>query len=280
MTPTPNPYRGAVIAFATMHGKEQLARGPFRTILGAAVLAPAGIDTDQFGSFAGDIPRTLTPQQAARSKALLGLRAAGLTSGLASEGSFTTEYGWLTRQNEHLLFLDQARGIELIESRTASFPVPPGRHILTSAQALSYATRLGFPHQGVIVQAHHDHGIAAYKDTQSNADLEATVDRLLCENVPVSVLPDYRAHRSPARADIIRNLCSRMAQRLSTPCPGCRSPGYGRVKTIPGLPCGTCGQPTHLPAADIHACSTCDTTHTRPRTSTLADPQWCETCNP
>lgn len=145
MTPTPNPYRGAVIAFATMHGKEQLARGPFRTILGAAVLAPAGIDTDQFGSFAGDIPRTLTPQQAARSKALLGLRTAGLTSGLASEGSFTTEYGWLTRQNEHLLFLDQARGIELIESRTASFPVPPGRHILTSAQALSNATRLGFP---------------------------------------------------------------------------------------------------------------------------------------
>ena len=102
MTPTPNPYRGAVIAFATMHGKEQLARGPFRTILGAAVLAPAGIDTDQFGSFAGDIPRILTPQQAARSKALLGLRA-------------------------------------------ASFPVPPGRHILTSAQALSNATRLGFP---------------------------------------------------------------------------------------------------------------------------------------
>ena len=102
MTPTPNPYRGAVIAFATMHGKEQLARGPFRTILGAAVLAPAGIDTDQFGSFAGDIPRTLTPQQAARSKALLGLRA-------------------------------------------ASFPVPPGRHILTSAQALSNATASASP---------------------------------------------------------------------------------------------------------------------------------------
>ena len=35
--------------------------------------------------------------------------------------------------------------LELIESRTASFPVPPGRHILTSAQALSNATRLGFP---------------------------------------------------------------------------------------------------------------------------------------
>ena len=55
MTPTPHPYRGAVIAFATMHGKEHLARGPFHTILGATVLGVAGIDTDQFGTFAGDI---------------------------------------------------------------------------------------------------------------------------------------------------------------------------------------------------------------------------------
>ncbi|MGK0741995.1 DUF6671 family protein [Leucobacter sp. Z1108] len=280
MTPTPHPYRGAVIAFATMHGKEQLARGPFHTILGATVLGVAGIDTDQFGTFAGDIPRTLPPRETARAKARLGIRTAGLTAGLASEGSFTTEYGWSTRHNELVLFLDEDRGIEVVESRTASFPLPPGRHILTSAQALSYATSLGFPHQGVIVQAHHDHGSHAHKDTHSPAELEITVNRLLDQNVPVSVLPDYRAHRSPARADILRDLCSRMARRLSTPCPGCRSPGYGRVKTIPGLPCGTCGQPTHLPAADIHACSTCDTTHTRPRTSTLADPQWCETCNP
>lgn len=75
MTPTPNPYRGAVIAFATMHGKERLAHESFRTILGASVIAPESIDTDQFGTFAGDVHRTLPPLQAAREKALLGIGA-------------------------------------------------------------------------------------------------------------------------------------------------------------------------------------------------------------
>lgn len=273
------PYTGSTIAFATMHGKERLAREAFRTFLGAAVVAPTGIDTDRFGTFAGDIPRLLTPLEAARAKVRLAIDSIGLPAVLASEGSFTTEFGWTTRQSEHVLFWDENRGIELIESCATSFTVPPGRHVSTSTQATSYARSLGFPDQGLIVQAHHEHGIVAHKELRSQVDLELAVERLLGENLEVSVLPDYRAHRSPARAEIIRTLCARMARRLATPCPGCGAPGYGRVSAIPGLPCSLCGTPTHRPAADVHACARCEITHTRQRTS-HADPQWCDACNP
>ncbi|ODT25699.1 DUF6671 family protein [Microbacterium sp. SCN 69-37] len=277
---TPNPYRGTTIVFATMHGKDALARSAFRTVLDATVITPAGIDTDQFGTFAGDIPRTLSPLDAARAKARLGVAATGVPTSLASEGSFTTELGWTTRQTEHLLFLDQDRGIEVTESHSTTFPVAPGRHITTTAQALSHATTIGFPEQGLIIHSRDGARIITHKNLRTRDDLTLAIDHLLSENLAVSVMPDYRAHRSPARAAVIATLCARMAQRLGTPCPGCRAPGYGRVKVIPGLPCGLCGTPTHIPTADLHACTTCDTTHTHPRTPTTADPQWCDTCNP
>ena len=68
MKAAPRPYAGARIAFATVHGKEALAQQPFRDILVASVVAPAGLNTDQFGTFSGEIPRILTPHAAARAK--------------------------------------------------------------------------------------------------------------------------------------------------------------------------------------------------------------------
>lgn len=57
MTRPPTRYPGSHITFATMHGKEHLARDAFYDVLGTTVTAPRGLDTDQFGTFAGDIPR-------------------------------------------------------------------------------------------------------------------------------------------------------------------------------------------------------------------------------
>lgn len=279
MSDAATPYAGRTIAFATMHRKEELAREAFAGILGARITAPK-LDTDQFGTFAGDIPRTLSPIEAARAKAELGMRITGLTSAIASEGSFSAGSGWATRQTEHVLFRDQERGIELVESTTGAFPVPPGRHITDRADALSYARRIGFPAQGVIIQGHRPERIDPFKNVRSDADLERIVDQLLAENVPVSVLPDYRAHRSPARAETIRALCTRMAQRLATPCPDCGAPGFGRVGIIRGLPCALCRAPTHLPTADLLGCGLCQATEAHPHRQSLADPQWCDRCNP
>ncbi len=47
--------------FATRHGKQHQAAGPFRELLDARVVAPDDLDTDRFGSFTGEVPRTRTP---------------------------------------------------------------------------------------------------------------------------------------------------------------------------------------------------------------------------
>ena len=119
-----HPYAGARIAFATMHGKEQLARHAFLDTLGADVIAPADLDTDQFGTFSGEIARTLSPRAAALAKARLGMQLAGVPYGLASEGSFNSGLGFLVEHHEALIFIDEIRDLELAEGTITTSPLP------------------------------------------------------------------------------------------------------------------------------------------------------------
>jgi hypothetical protein len=272
-------YAGHTIVFATMHGKERLAAPVFADVLGAAVIAPDHLDTDQFGTFAGDIPRTLSPRMAATVKARLGIQSTGLSCALASEGSFgSTLLGVDT--TEILVFLDEARGLEIVEQTSGSSALPAARRVETVGDALAYAATIGFPEQGVLVHARRGGRVVTHKTIGSATALGDLVEVGLAEGMTLTVLPDHRAHRSPARADRIRALCDRMARRLATPCPSCGTPGYGLVEVERGLPCSLCGSPTALVAAEIDGCGSCPQRDRRPRAERSADPAFCDYCNP
>jgi len=280
MTRPATPYLGSQITFATMHGKEHLAHETFRDVLGATVTAAPGLDTDRFGTFAGDIPRILSPRNAARAKARLGMQSASTPLGLASEGSFSTSFGPLVEQMEILLFIDDDLGLELIEGTLTTSALPGGRIITSPTQARDFAQALGFPAQGVILQSKQDGRITAHKSFTHLDQLHRTAETLLADGSTVIVLPDYRAHRSPSRADTIRTLCAQMANRLATECPNCRTPGFGQVDVEHGLPCSHCGAATQVIAADIHGCGKCPHQTRSPRPQTRADPTCCDYCNP
>ena len=273
-------YTGRSITFATMHGKEQLAEESFRSVLGATVTAPHGLDTDQFGTFAGDIPRTLSPHAAARTKARLGMQIAGTTLGLASEGSFSSGFSPIVENMEILLFIDDDRGLELVEGTIGTSPLPGGHRVHTAVAALAFASAVGFPEQGVVVQSTVDNHTTAYKNFTHLDELAQTVQTSLTEQATVVILPDYRAHKAPSRAETIRALCDQMARRLATPCPQCKTPGFGQVDVEHGVPCSQCRLPTRVIAADIHGCGRCDHRARVPRNQSTADPRWCDYCNP
>lgn len=280
MTHPHTEYTGRSISFATMHGKEQLAEESFRTVLGATVTAPHGLDTDQFGTFAGDIARTLSPHAAARTKARLGMQIAGTTLGLASEGSFSSGFGPIVENMEILMFIDDDRGLELVEGTIGTSPLPGGHRVHTADAALAFASAVGFPEQGVIVQSTADNHTTAYKNFTHLGELAQTVQTLVTEQATVVILPDYRAHKAPSRAETIRALCNQMALRLATPCPQCETPGFGQVDVEHGVPCSQCRLPTRVIAADIHGCGRCEYRARVPRNLTVADPRWCDYCNP
>jgi hypothetical protein len=272
-------YAGARVVFATMHGKESLARDAFDSILGATVFAPPDLDTDQFGTFAGEITRTLSPRDAARTKARLGCALAGTPYGLASEGSFTGSLGGMVQHHELLLFADQQRGFEVVEQVVVGSPLAPARSITDVESALAYAHAVGFPDQGLVLRIGSDQP-RIDKSIDSLDLLARTVREGLAAGCPVTLEPDFRAHNCPPRAEVIRSLAVTMATRLATECPSCATPGFGHVDVERGVPCADCGEPTQAVAADILGCALCPHTVRVPQAATRVDARWCDFCNP
>lgn len=276
--PEPSPYRGRVIAVGTQHGKQHQFAPPFRRVLGALLTAPT-VDTDQFGTFSGEVPRTGSPVDAARAKATAAMNAAGVPLGLASEASYgPLPGGWLGHE-EILLFRDDLAAIEIVEGyRTASTP-PVGQRV-SRYDDVRGDLRGGLPDQGLIVrpcgaEGPITKGITA--DTALRSAIAAAVS--VSPDGTALVEPDLRAHHNPGRRIILSRLAETMAYRLATRCPSCGVPGFGRVKSEPGLPCRLCGTPTALRHRDIHACGACGHHETRALPAT-ADPADCPSCNP
>jgi len=281
VTAAQSPYAGKTVAFATMHGKELLARDTFHETLGADVVAVGGLDTDQFGTFTGDIARTLAPRASALAKARLGMQLAHTPFGLASEGSFSSPMGLLVEHHEVLVFVDDDRGLELAEATVSTSPVPSGMTVTSADAALRWAMAADFPRQGLVIRVKTgDHGDTIIKNVDTRNDLQRHLDTFLEAGIRVLIEPDYRAHRCPSRASIITTLAERMALRLATACEQCGTPGFGQVDLERGLPCEYCGELTNVVAAQILGCARCAFTQRVSRAEQFAPARWCDGCNP
>ncbi|WP_158861739.1 DUF6671 family protein [Leifsonia sp. AG29] len=275
----PSGFRGVTIVFATRHGKEEAAREAFADQLGARVIAPARIDTDRFGTFTGDIPRTLSPRQAALAKAQLGMVLTGTRYGLASEATYTSTFGVLTLHHELLLFHDRESGLTVTENARVTTAGYGTATASSPEEALSAATRFGFPATAAVLSTDADPPVHR-KGIRTASELESIARLLLRRSPRLRVEADYRAHNNPPRRDVIRDLSYRMTNRLGRHCPDCGTPGYGAVDVQRGLPCSVCGQPTAAISADIHGCALCPRREAVPRPAHSIDPQWCDSCNP
>jgi hypothetical protein len=104
------PYSGSLIAVGTNHGKQHQFAPAFSAVLGARLVTPPGLDTDQFGTFSVETPRSGTAVQAARSKARLALTLLDLPRGVASEASYgPLPGGWFGHQEDSAVLRHRAR---------------------------------------------------------------------------------------------------------------------------------------------------------------------------
>ena len=148
----PEAYRGTVIAVGTRHGKALQLASAFDRHLGAGLLTPPDLDTDQFGTFSGEHARRGTALETARAKARLGMRAAGLRYGLASEASYGPLPGsGLPGHEELLVFLDDVHSIEVVEGyRSAG--MPGGAHRAAVIDDMPPHMIAGMPAQALIAR--------------------------------------------------------------------------------------------------------------------------------
>lgn len=282
------PYAGRATALATKHGKERLLARPFRRVPGLDLRVPPSLDTDALGTFTGEVARVGTPLEVARRKARLGMAALGLPLGLASEGSVGPHPAipFLPADHELLLFVDDERGVEVVEQTVSvrtTYAQATGR---TADDLSAFLARAGFPAHGVIVRANAEAaaGGVIVKGIRDHATLTAAVARCAAASTDglTRVETDMRAHMNPSRARVIRGLAPRLARRLATVCPDCGTPGWGVVERRRGLPCAWCGMATSRVRTEVLGCAACGTRCPCPRPDgqETAPPDQCPVCNP
>jgi len=261
-------------ALGTMHGKEAAIAPPLSTL--GITLTVAPIDTDRFGTFTAETPRAGSMEDAARAKAIAAIEATGLPVGIASEGAYGPHpyLPFAPLGQELILWRDARTGQEIIERSRDTRPLYDQTEAATPAEADAFLARVNFPTTAVIVAP----GPKAAPIAKGIRDRAALAEAMRA--TPRAFLQtDMRAHMNPRRMEVIAALATRLALRLSAACPACDAPGWGLLRSDPGLPCSDCGTPTRLPVLDIHGCTACGHETAQQRQG-AADPAHCPYCNP
>ena len=249
---------------------------------------PAGnIDTDQLGTFSGEIPRRDSMLETAKRKALLGVQLTGAEIGIASEGSFGPHPAvpWIPSDTELIVWYDHKHSWFVSES-VISLDTKYGKITTDSFdELLSFCNKMGFPSHGLVVRPntskkkkHIIKGICSKSELYHSFEESIKVSK----DNRVWAETDMRAHVNPTRMKVIQKAADRLARRLQNYCPNCDLPGFGFEKGVKGLPCSLCGAPTEMVKNEHWVCPHCSHSHLFPRTDGLteADPQYCSFCNP
>jgi len=270
-----------------MHAKERAVAPPFRRLLDAEVVVTPRLDTDELGTFTGEVPHPDALVETCLIKAELVFRSLDVDCALASEGSYgpIDSVPLVPSGVEVMAFLDRTRGVKIVET----LPTHRTNWRLLRFKAddpnIAKAVKaIGFPRYGVFVLCSSDmaHPVKTGLDTLDNVVAAMNREARRSDDGMAVLIADMRAHRNPTRMRVLRALSWKLANRLQHLCPKCHAPGFGSIGNRRGLPCEACGEPTHWVHYEIDGCSACGHAEARPRKDgrTTASARSCPSCNP
>jgi hypothetical protein len=271
------------LLIATQHGKEKVIAPLMEQTFSFFCELPNTIDTDQFGTFSGEIERKLNPLETARLKGVEAAQHNDADLVISSEGSFGPhpQLYFLPYNQELLLFQDLKNGFEIhvIESSTnTNFA---SETISTENELEHFAKRIGFPEHGIILKDRAEAFKTCIKGIRDAEALVKSFQLIRSEHGSVHAETDMRAHFNPTRMLVIKQACEKLVERMQQCCVQCGLPGFGQIAFTPGLPCSWCGLPTHLPLRKELSCPHCSFGKVETMETGLgADPMHCSQCNP
>ncbi len=281
-----SPYSGKDIVLTSKHDKDKAIEPAFSSVLGARLITNL-LDTDQLGTFTGEIERAGDVLSCVKRKCEWGMDKADSQFGIASEGSFGPhpQMPFLPGDVEVLYFIDRERDLQLHLSQTSTNTNYQMQTIDSLASLNEFAEKAQFPSHALIIRPNaprdNQHIV---KGLQNQDDLEHAFHHAcsLSDDSSAWIETDMRAHVNPSRMKIISELAVTMAKRLSTTCPSCNAPGWGQISIETGLECELCGAKTNEIKFEIYGCVKCGYKESKPPKHGMkkADPGRCQFCNP
>ena len=241
------------------------------------------LDTDQFGTFSGEIAREGTPLQAARRKIAEAQQKTPGTIWLASEGSFGPhpEFSFLPMDHELILCYDAANDLEIIAEAMDTDTNYNREEINNWGQLEKFANTAGFPAHGLILKGTKENTpLKIIKENNNLEDLRHAYHQLQGYNI--SAETDMRALYNPKRMQVIAKATQQLTEKIKSLCPNCQTPGFWITENIPGLPCEWCNKPTQMVKSHVYQCQKCSHKEEKARKDgkEFADPMYCNFCNP
>lgn len=280
---TPGFFHGRRLMIATKHGKEKLLAPIVEPALGVRCDTLATIDTDQFGTFSGEVERRLSVIDTARAKCDLAHSLTGCDLVLSSEGTFGPHpyFSFVPSDHELLLLKDYQHDLEITGTALSLNTNFQQQQVASFAELVDFSRAVGFPAHAVIVYDAPDKR-HLFKGISDIGRLKVTYDELRRYAEKVMVETDMRAHLNPTRQTVIAEAASDLVRASMSVCPNCDTPGFIVRKVERGLPCALCGAPTQSVLKQIRDCSKCghSVEELYPEGKEKEEPGYCGECNP
>lgn len=277
-------FSNRALLLATMHGKEQIMAPIIKKNLGSQVFVSAGYDTDQWGTFTGEVERVQNPVETLRQKCLQAMAQYDCDLAVASEGSFGPHPAlfFVPADEELVILIDHKHGLEVMARELSTATNFNGARVSSATELMDFARNAGFPSHGLILRDRKDNHREMMKGIRDNNSLLSAFQQLIEKYGEAYVETDMRAMHNPSRMEVIGRATSKLMELLNSLCPVCSSPGYGVLEAKPGLPCAQCGHPTRSAYSHVYACKKCQHTEekTYPKLQYFEDPTYCDLCNP
>jgi hypothetical protein len=277
-------FTNRVIAIATMHEKEKVIAPLLYTELGLQSIVPANLDTDQFGTFSGEIERTRGAIETARLKCFKAMEISGCEIAIANEGSFGShpQIGFVHADSELVVLIDRKNNLEFSTQEISCGTNFNGTELMDYAHLVEFANTALFPSHGLILRKAKEEKVGVVKGIGSWHTLQETYWNIFRLYGQVYVETDMRAMYNPTRMKVIEMAVSKLINIVKNPCPICSMPGFTIVNALPGLPCSQCQRPTRSTLKYIYACKSCAFSREAlyPHKKRQEDPTYCDFCNP
>ena len=274
-------FENRKIIVATKHGKEKIFEKVLQSTLKGEYFAPENFDTDKFGSFSGEIERTLSAKETVKQKCLAAMEKYNLDIALASEGSFGNHplYYYTPYNEEWVVLVDLKNELEIYGVNRTTEVCYEKKSIANWDELIDFLEKIDFPHQNVIIKNKEEEGKIICKDAISYEQIKHSIQK---SNIPfpIYIETDLRAMHNPTRRKSIEKAVENLLQNIQSVCPKCSTPGFVITQTQSGLPCNTCGLPTKSIAYTIKNCRKCSYELKEKVSKQYEEPQFCDFCNP
>ena len=277
-------FEGRSLFIATNHHKEAVIQPILERELNVNCFAIPLFNTDQFGTFSGEVERSQSPVDTLKAKCQLGFDVTVCDLVIATEGSFGAhpDLPFCAAHDELILLMDFKNNVSFSARILTTETNFQGKKIKNEEELIAFGESIDFPNQAIILRNEEQSMLYLKKGINDWDELLTAFRVCMRRHDNVFVETDMRAMHNPLRMKHIEQLTLKLITQLKVLCPSCEMPGYGVTSVSPGLPCWICETPTSSVLKHVLTCTACQ--HQEevyfPNGRQTEEPTFCPACNP